>query len=180
MTANAGPLHSFNGVWDVYQVSFICFRFPSSFSPLFHHRFCLCSFTYAFYLASSPSCTAKTATSTNNSRAHTHNCTQLYNLCANHVNGGDPLIRNEGGYTKKGGRGELWKNVSPTKVRTRGGEERVQNFLILFLLFFIFLFYFPLFFLSHPMSKVKKDWSGMVAKKTTPVGALVFGVITTV
>lgn len=31
------------------------------------------------------------------------------------------------------------------------------------------------------MSKVKKDWSGMVAqKKTTPVGALVFGVITTV
>lgn len=39
MTANARPLHSFNGVWDVYQVSFICFRLISSFSPLFSSSF---------------------------------------------------------------------------------------------------------------------------------------------
>ncbi|QYT05817.1 hypothetical protein H0G86_012699 [Trichoderma simmonsii] len=78
---------------------------------------------------------------------HTHaQLHHLCNLCANHIKGGNPLIRNEGVITKKGGRGELWKNVLPTKVGTRSGEEHVRYFLISFPPVFSSFFYFPLLF----------------------------------
>ncbi|KAL7816923.1 hypothetical protein V8C44DRAFT_267688 [Trichoderma aethiopicum] len=115
-----------------------------------------------------------------NNRRSWHPRTDSATRCADRMVGGTRQ-----GY-KKGGRGELWKRVLSAKVGTRArrSASSISTFLISVINFFSLGFLcFHLsspFHISHPMSKVKKVWSGTVAKKYSPVGALVFGVITTV
>lgn len=143
MTANARPLHSFNGVWDVYQVSFICFRLISSFllffivvgvSALFlsHMRFQL-----RHHQAAQRSQLNQQIT-----EGHTHaQLHHLCNLCANYVNGGKPLIRNEGFITKKAAVASFGKRTRQRMLGREAGRSVSDIFLSLFLLFFLSSFF---------------------------------------
>ncbi|KAL7797531.1 hypothetical protein V8C37DRAFT_279296 [Trichoderma ceciliae] len=96
-TANAGPLHSFNGVGGVYQVSFTCFRLLLP--PLLYHCFCFIFYVCFFFLFlvlsflswSSSSCTAETATATTVGHIHA----PTLQLVCNHITGERTLTMDE-------------------------------------------------------------------------------------
>lgn len=172
MTANARPLHSFNGVWDVYQVSFICFRLISSFSPLFHHRFCFCfgslPFAYAFPIdLRHHQAAQRSQLHQQTTVGHTRTTAQSLQLVRKSHQWRKTIDQERGGYhQKKAAVASFGKCLANEGLdQRRGGACPIFSYFFSSCFFFFFFLFFLNCFLSYPMSKVKKDWSGMVAQK---------------